>query len=102
MVQSHRRILMNKTGFRVDKLVAKEAQQHPSILVVEASERTDAIDLLFVVRGDLWQGEDAAFSILGDLYARFPDRKFDFMVLPEERYGSDFKWGESSQLIYRQ
>ena len=93
---------MNKTVLRVDKLVAKEAQQHPSILVVEASERADAIDLLFVVRGDLWQGEDAAFSILSDLYPRFPDLKFDFMVLPEERYGAGFNWGESSRAIYKQ
>ena len=93
---------MNKTVFRVDKLVAKEAQQHPSIMAVEASERTAAIDLLFVVRGDLWQGEDAAFSMLSDLYARLPDRKFDFMALPQARYATGFKWGESSRSIYQQ
>jgi|SRR3990172_8796915 len=81
--------------------VAREAAKRPCISTVVAEYRSDAIDLLFVVEGDLYDGETVVLRLERDLRHNFPDLSFDLMVLPASRYGPDFRWGSNSEVLFR-
>lgn len=84
----------------LQRFIPREAEKLGCILVVQADYREDAIDLLFVVEGDLYDGESAVLPILSRLYDNFPDIPLDFMVLPAARYNPEFRWGVSSEVLF--
>lgn len=85
---------------KLKPLVAGRAAAAPCILTVLADYRPDAIDLLFVVEGDLYDGESAALPIFRDLLSAFPQLAFDGMVLPASRFTKEFRWGEAPEVLY--
>jgi len=85
----------------VYRLIATEAGKYDNIAVVQANDQGHYLDFLFVVQGDLWLGENAAFKVLNALAEQYPKVKYDFLVLPERLYTSTFHWGENSRPVYK-
>ncbi|GEM_PF-6635550 len=77
------------------------AAKHSNVKAVIVNQQKEYMDLLFVVRADLWQGEDAAFDVLKTLAKDYPKVKYEFLVLPESLYSDTFVWAESAKLLYK-
>lgn len=88
-----------------EKLALAEFVQHEAarvecLLAVHMDCREDAVDLLFVVSGDLFEGERTVLPLMRRLRDKFPDVLFDVMVMPASRYNASFTWGISSTLLF--
>jgi|GEM_PF-2463180 len=81
--------------------IKREAANHGCICVVEAKWEDGELDLLFVVEGDLYDGESAALPIVHRLQSIFPSIAFDVMILPASSHGPHFRWGVASEVLYR-
>lgn len=80
--------------------VQREAATLECLLAVHMDCREDAVDLLFVVSGDLFEGERTVLPLMRRLRDNFPDVPFDVMVMPASRYNANFKWGIGSTLLF--
>ena len=78
-----------------------EAANHGCISLVEGKWEDGELDLLFVVDGDLYEGESAALPIVHRLQSIFPSIAFDVMILPASSHGPQFRWGVASEVFYR-
>ena len=72
---------------QVRRFISQQAPRYQPIVAVEAQCRASVIDLLFVVEGDLYDGETAVLPLMRALRQEFPDVAFDVMVLPSPRGG---------------
>ena len=81
-------------------LVADLAADTRLIKKTLADYREDTIDLLFVVEGDLYEGETQALSLMPRIRESFPTKDFDLMVLPASAFTQDFKWGTHGEVVY--
>ena len=81
-------------------LLAREARGYTNIRAVQLTNPGEKVDLLFVVEGDLGDGERAAFRILDALVAQFSDLTYDFLVLPARLHSPDFLWREHAACVY--
>jgi hypothetical protein len=79
----------------------REAARHDCVSVVVGDWEDDGVDLLFVVEGDLYDGESAVLPIMRRLRSAFPSIAFDVMILPERIYTPQFPWGDASEVLYR-
>jgi hypothetical protein len=81
--------------------IEREAANDGCICVVEAKWEDGELDLLFVVEGDLYDGESAALPIVHRLQSIFPSIAFDVMILPASSHDPHFRWGVASEVLYR-
>jgi len=84
----------------VQRFIVREATRMDCVVAVKADLRQDALDILFVVNGDLFEGERAVLPLMRRLRENFPDVPFDVMVLPVSRYGQGFTWGQGPITIF--
>ncbi len=82
------------------EFIVTGADKLSSVVTVKADCRNDAIDLLFVVKGDLFEAEREVVGLMRQLRKAFPERYFDVMVLPIDRYTSSFHWGSSPRTLF--
>lgn len=80
--------------------VAALAADTRLITKVLADYSEDTVDLLFVVEGDLYEGETEALSLMRRIRRNFPSREFDLMVLPASAFSRDFKWGSNGEVVF--
>lgn len=80
--------------------VAQEAAGSPAILWVLMDRSRDIVDLLFVVEGDLYEGESAVLPIMTRLRQRFPTRAFDELVLPASHYNERPSRESSLEILF--
>lgn len=85
----------------VQRFIAREAAKLNCVVAVKADYRQDALDVLFVVDGDLFEGERTVLPLMRRLRDTFPDIPFDVMVLPAYRYGKGFTWGQKPVTLFR-
>jgi len=85
----------------VRSFLSRQTARHDCISVVVGDWEEDTVDLLFVVEGDLYDGESAVLPIMRRLRSAFPSVAFDVMVLPERIYTPQFPWGDTSEVLYR-
>ncbi len=57
--------------------------------------------MLFVVEGDLYEGETQALSIMPRLRRSFPNYYFDVMVIPAAVQKAIQTWGGRPETIYQ-
>lgn len=81
--------------------ISREAAKQECISVVVGDWQEDGADLLFVVEGDLYDGESAVLPIAHALTTTFPNVALDLMVLPAFLYDAEFRWGTASEVLYR-
>jgi len=84
----------------VQHLIVQEAAKMECVLAIRADDRQDALDILFVVEGDLFQGERKVLPLMRRLRDNFPDIPFDVMVLPASRYTKGFRWGQATKTLF--
>ncbi len=65
----------------IHKFITRESAGSNCIVAVKSDSLDNVLDLLFVVRGDLFEGERAVMAFMRRLRDRFPDMLFDVMVL---------------------
>ena len=85
----------------VKSLLSRESASQGSIVAVLGDWQDGEIDLVFVVEGDLYDGESAALPIMRRLRAGFPSIAFDVMILPASSRGPHFRWGIAPEVLYR-
>ena len=81
--------------------LSNACRQAPSVKLLMADFRGEVVDLLFVVDGELYEGETQALSIMPRVRRSFPNYLFDVMVVPLSAYESINKWGTEPEFIYR-
>lgn len=81
--------------------ISREAAKHECISLVASDWEEDGADLLFVVDGDLYDGESAVLPIVHGLTSAFPNVALDLMILPASAYDAEFRWGTASEVLYR-
>jgi len=81
--------------------IKAEAANHGCICLVEGKWEDGELDLLFVVDGDLYEGESAVLPVVHRLQCTFPSIAFDVMILPASSHGPHFRWGTPSEVFYR-
>jgi hypothetical protein len=79
----------------------REAARHDCISVVVGDWEDDGVDLLFVVEGDLYDGESAVLPIVHGLMSAFPNVAIDLMVLPASAYHAPSAWGTTPEVLYQ-
>lgn len=84
----------------VQSFIAREAAKLGCVRAVIADRRQDALDILFVVEGDLFEGERTVLPLMRRLRDNFPDIPFDVMVLPAPRYPKGFRWGQAPRTLF--
>jgi len=94
-------LLAHVEAYDLRSYIEGEAANHGCISLVEAKWEDGELDLLFVVDGDLYEGESAALPIVHRLQNIFPSIAFDVMILPASSYGPHFRWGVASEVLYR-
>ncbi|MFQ5880088.1 MAG: hypothetical protein ACE5IZ_07955 [Dehalococcoidia bacterium] len=81
--------------------LSNACRQVPLVKFVLSDFRGETVDLLFVVEGDLYEGETQALSIMPRVRRSFPNYYFDVMILPLSAHQSIHKWGTEPEPIYR-
>jgi len=94
-------LLARVEAYDLRSYIEGESANHGCISVVEAKWEDGELDLLFVVEGDLYEGESAVLPIVHRLQSIFPSIAFDVMILPASSYGPHFGWGATSEVLYR-
>lgn len=92
---------MVQNGRAIESLLAREAAKLECVLTIKADARQDELDILFVVEGDLFDGERAVLPLMRRLRDNFSNVPFDVMVLPASRYSEKFRWGETPRTIFQ-
>ena len=87
--------------FELRSFLAAQAPAWPQIGTVVADYRESVIDLLFVVDGDLYQGETAALNVLRSVQDAMPTTEFDVMIMPRDAYSEGLTWGETDDPVYK-
>ena len=85
----------------IESFLAREAAKLECVLTIEADARQDAFDVLFVVEGDLFDGERTVLPLMRRLRENFPNTPFDVMVLPASRYSESFRWGQAPRTAFQ-
>jgi hypothetical protein len=93
--------LARTQAYDLRSYIKREAANDDCISVVVADWEEDGVDLLFVVEGDLYDGESAVLPIMHRLRSIFRSVAFDLLVLPASAYDAQFRWGVASEVFYR-
>ncbi|MCJ7509712.1 MAG: hypothetical protein MUP14_02325 [Dehalococcoidia bacterium] len=96
-----RGLLAQIEAYDLRSYIQGEAANHGCICLVEGKWEDGEIDLLFVVEGDLYDGESAVLPIVHRLQCTFPSIAFDVMVLPASSHDPHSRWGTASEVFYR-
>jgi hypothetical protein len=96
-----RGLLARTQPYDLRSYIEREAANHGCICLVEGKWEDGEMDLLFVVDGDLYEGESAVLPVVHRLQSIFPSIAFDVMVLPVSSHGPHFRWGMASEVLYR-
>ncbi len=84
----------------IRRLVGREAAKCGCVKAVMVDRREDALDVLFVVDGDLFAGERAVLPLMRRLREELPDTAFDVMVMPSSRLSQGFRWGRAPRTLF--
>ena len=80
--------------------LSNACRRAPLVEKVLADFLGDTVDLVFVVRGDLYEGETQALSIMPRLRRSFPSYYFDVMVVPTSVEESVAAWRAERETLY--
>ncbi len=102
-LQDSRAVLEHEQRTLIGTFLKRACVDAPAIRTVLVGWDDDTIDVVFVVLGDLYDGETRALSVMHQLRLAFPNHYFDVMIIPGSAadQASIASWHMDRELVFQ-